>query len=56
MESGVFFDVCHAQHPSELEGSIALGYDWLELTLLDPLMVYVSRTFHVANTSCFHGF
>lgn len=42
--------------PYNLEGSGALGYDWLELTLLGPPVVCISRAFHVTHTLYFYGF
>jgi hypothetical protein len=35
---------------------MALGYDWLELTLPGSPVVCISRAFHVANTSYLCGF
>ena len=48
---GAFIAIHHVQHPAELEGSGALGSNWLELTLPGPLTVCTSRAFHVAHIS-----
>lgn len=41
----MFIAVHHSQHSPELEGSGALGYDWLELTL--PGSPIVCTTHHL---------
>ena len=51
MGYGAFIAIHHVQHPAELEGSGALGSNWLELTLPGPLTVCTSRAFHVAHIS-----